>query len=117
MCSIVVASNDLVLERMLSVTLTINGFSVVTTKNLGEAISIIGNGKINMVLIDQDVELHDLNAFLDTVKGQKIREGSSKVHNQGRLGSPGNIFYPCDPASYFGFKEKTKISRRRTHKD
>jgi DNA-binding response OmpR family regulator len=69
---ILVVSNDLILERMLSVTLTINGFSTVATKNLREALSIIENGKINMLLIDQDVEPHNLRAFLDTIRSSKI---------------------------------------------
>lgn len=91
MCSILVATNDLILERMLSVTLTINGFSVVSTKRLGEALAIIGNGKISMVLIDQEVEQHELNAFLDTLTGQKIdvpvlligekKEGWENIHH------------------------------------
>jgi DNA-binding response OmpR family regulator len=89
MIKILVASNDLLLERMLSVTLTINGFSTVATKNLREALSIIGNGKINMLLIDQDIDSKNLRAFLDTLRGQNIdvpvlligdeREGWSSV--------------------------------------
>ncbi|MBA2403363.1 MAG: hypothetical protein H0V66_01220 [Bdellovibrionales bacterium] len=72
MVKILIASKDLILERMLSVTLTINGFSTVTTKNLREALSIIEIGKINMLLIDQDMEAENLRAFLDTIKGQNI---------------------------------------------
>lgn len=72
MVKILIASNDLILERMLSVTLTINGFSTVTTKNLREALSIIENGKINMLLIDQEVDKENLRAFLDTMRGQNI---------------------------------------------
>lgn len=72
MIKILVASNDLILERMLSVTLTINGFSTVATKNLREALSIIENGKINMLMVDQDVDKENLRAFLDTMRSQKI---------------------------------------------
>ncbi len=72
MIKILVASNDPSLERMLTVTLTINGFSVVSTKNLREAVSIIENGKINMFLLDQDMDTQILPAFLASAKEQKL---------------------------------------------
>lgn len=56
MIKVLIASKDIVLERMLNVTLTINGFSVVVTRSLREALSIMGNGKIDIFLLDTQLD-------------------------------------------------------------
>ncbi len=56
MNKVLIASRDIVMERMLNVTLTINGFSVVVTKSLQEARNIMANGKIDIFLLDTQLD-------------------------------------------------------------
>lgn len=72
MNKVLVASKDIVLEKMLGVTLTINGFSVVTTKSLREAHSILENGKIDILLLDTQLDADWITSFMDSLKEQRV---------------------------------------------
>lgn len=72
MIKVLVATKDIVMERMLNVTLTINGFSVVVTKNLREARAIMGNGKIDIFLLDARLEPEHNEELVQIMREERL---------------------------------------------
>ncbi len=56
MIKVLLATNDCVLERMLMVTLTINGLSVFPVTHLSEATALLDLHTFNIILLDSDFE-------------------------------------------------------------
>lgn len=72
MIKVLIASKDIVMERMLNVTLTINGFSVVVTKSLSEARNIMANGKIDIFLLDVQLDPAHNQLMVSTMREDRI---------------------------------------------
>ena len=67
MISVLIATNDIILERMLYVTLTINGFDIKTANNLTDSQRLLESGKFNFFIIDHDLsedETYDFCYFI-----------------------------------------------------
>ena len=68
MTSILVLTNDLILEKMLFVTLTINGFEVKTTHDLIDAEEFLSSGACSFLILDHDFTEDETLEFCQSVR-------------------------------------------------
>ena len=68
MISVLMATNDIILERMLYVTLTINGFDIKTSNNLTDAQEFLESGKFNFLILDHDLSEEETFDFCHFIR-------------------------------------------------
>lgn len=114
MIKVLLATNDSVLERMLQVTLTINGLSVTSVSQLGGIITQLNQDEFNILLLD--------GSFADAgyvIRGKGFHLPILALTTPPRTSSSKDIEYMMDPFDFPSLKQKMNgmLKKRYTLKE